>query len=140
MSIFELNAAPVEPLDEIDADLHLAEATLFTIAAREASPAIVTISHPRGLRALQRMTAGEVQSLASSVCASFRIRTSITDVANEIQAQPIEMTIDASLEERVVGPRERILESVLLTHRATVLRSTSPQPLKRACHWMIATR
>ncbi|WP_075881878.1 hypothetical protein [Vreelandella massiliensis] len=125
--IFELNRTPPDPCAEIDPNLHLLETRLFMIAQQESYDDVVSIQHPRGLRALRRMTHGEIQQIASAVCASFRVNADISAFIDNMPMQSVsEFCPLQEISAASANGKEMLASDFLLTLRNLGEKAPSP--------------
>lgn len=136
LNVLELSRIPTDPASEIDVNLREIEILLFSIAQSghesDALTDIVKITHARGLRALARLTPGEIEQVASSVMTSFRPGVDVSDVADNTPP-PTADSMMARLESSGLRGRDELAYHYLLTIRAICDRADSPEMAATKC-------
>lgn len=123
VNVAEITRLNPDPLEAIDANLREMELILFRVAqasndTNSELSSIIRITHPRGLRALARLTPGELEQLASAVFASFQFTVSVADIADNTAPPRPNTSVDSLVDYQGLSGKEDLTHRWLLTSRA----------------------
>lgn len=84
MDVKTLSSIAMSPFSEVDANLRELDLSFFVASARRDLQHIVSPGDDVDRRAMQQLTPGDIENLASSIYVSWRCTASIDDIADQI--------------------------------------------------------
>lgn len=116
---------PTSACDRLNSNLRLLETRLFMLAQHTQYRDIVFIDNPRSQIALQRMTAGEIEQLASASQSSFVLSQSPSILTSEVDMYSVRCNEISHILGGHLNEVETLVYDYLLTMRDLVVSSPS---------------